>query len=184
MRLGLSNGMELTLTRDHEVYVVDGETVVPRRAGHVGIGSWIALQIGQNSVKDLAKIPVPPPATTYAHGKDRSRVIVRSFPEVMDEDLAWLTGFIIGDGCLPVGTSSVNVAVTSPVESKLKDLVPKLFPGAKLAITPAQEGAWSAYTTALQPQAHHAAQRPDRAAMRAELEKAGLLARLKQARAA
>ena len=42
---------------------------------------------------------------------------------------------------------------------------------AKLAITPAQEGAWSAYTTALQPQARHAAQRPDRAAMRAEFEK-------------
>lgn len=42
---------------------------------------------------------------------------------------------------------------------------------AKLAITPAQEGAWSAYTTALQPQARNAAQRPDRAAMRAEFEK-------------
>ena len=42
---------------------------------------------------------------------------------------------------------------------------------AKLAITPAQEGAWSAYTTALQPQARSAEPRPDRAAMRAELEK-------------
>ncbi|GAB3481944.1 Spy/CpxP family protein refolding chaperone [Polaromonas eurypsychrophila] len=42
---------------------------------------------------------------------------------------------------------------------------------AKLAITPAQEGAWSAYTTALQPQARNAAQRPDHAAMRAEFEK-------------
>lgn len=41
----------------------------------------------------------------------------------------------------------------------------------KLAITPAQEGAWSAYTTALQAQARNAAQRPDRAAMRAEFEK-------------
>ncbi len=42
---------------------------------------------------------------------------------------------------------------------------------AKLALTPAQEGAWSAYTAALQPQARNAAQRPDRAAMRAEFEK-------------
>lgn len=42
---------------------------------------------------------------------------------------------------------------------------------AKLAITPAQEGAWSAWTSALQPQARNAAQRPDRAAMRAEFEK-------------
>lgn len=42
---------------------------------------------------------------------------------------------------------------------------------AKLAITPAQEGAWSAYTTALQPQTRNAAQRPDRAAMRAEFQK-------------
>ncbi|MDP2819432.1 MAG: Spy/CpxP family protein refolding chaperone [Polaromonas sp.] len=42
---------------------------------------------------------------------------------------------------------------------------------AKLAITPAQEGAWSAYTSALQPQAPHAVQRPDRTAMRAEVEK-------------
>jgi protein CpxP len=42
---------------------------------------------------------------------------------------------------------------------------------AKLAITPAQEGAWSAYTAALQPAARTAGQRPDRAAMRAEFEK-------------
>jgi hypothetical protein len=42
---------------------------------------------------------------------------------------------------------------------------------AKLSITPAQEGAWSAYTAALQPQARNAAQGPDRAAMRAEFEK-------------
>ena len=41
----------------------------------------------------------------------------------------------------------------------------------KLAITPAQEGAWSAWTAALQPQARAAGQRPDRAAMRAEFEK-------------
>jgi protein CpxP len=42
---------------------------------------------------------------------------------------------------------------------------------AKLAITPAQEGAWSAWTAAMQPPARDAAQRPDRAAMRAEFEK-------------
>lgn len=42
---------------------------------------------------------------------------------------------------------------------------------AKLAITPAQEGAWTAYTAALQPKARDAAQGPDRAAMRAEFEK-------------
>jgi hypothetical protein len=42
---------------------------------------------------------------------------------------------------------------------------------AKLAITPAQEGAWSAYTAALQPQARNTAARPDRAAMKAEFEK-------------
>ncbi|WP_296923872.1 Spy/CpxP family protein refolding chaperone [Polaromonas sp.] len=42
---------------------------------------------------------------------------------------------------------------------------------AKLAISPAQEAAWSAWTAALQPQVRNGAQRPDHAAMRAELEK-------------
>ncbi len=42
---------------------------------------------------------------------------------------------------------------------------------AKLAITPAQEGAWSTWTAAMKPPARDAAQRPDRAAMRAEFEK-------------
>ncbi|OOG44232.1 Spy/CpxP family protein refolding chaperone [Polaromonas sp. A23] len=41
---------------------------------------------------------------------------------------------------------------------------------AKLALTPAQEGAWSAYTASMQPPAHPAA-RPDRAAMKAEFDK-------------
>ncbi|MGQ2979811.1 MAG: Spy/CpxP family protein refolding chaperone [Polaromonas sp.] len=42
---------------------------------------------------------------------------------------------------------------------------------AKLAITPAQEGAWSAWTAAVQPQARNGAQRADHAAMRAEFDK-------------
>ncbi len=42
---------------------------------------------------------------------------------------------------------------------------------AKLAITPAQESAWSAWTSAVQPQARNAGQRPDHAAMRAEFDK-------------
>ncbi len=41
---------------------------------------------------------------------------------------------------------------------------------AKLALTPAQEGAWSAWTAAMQPPARPAA-RPDRAAMKAEFDK-------------
>ena len=41
---------------------------------------------------------------------------------------------------------------------------------AKLKITPAQEGAWSTFTSATQPPARPA-QRPDRAAARAEFEK-------------
>lgn len=42
---------------------------------------------------------------------------------------------------------------------------------AKLAITPAQESAWSAYAAAMQPPARDAAKRPDRAAMKAEFDK-------------
>ena len=42
---------------------------------------------------------------------------------------------------------------------------------AKLAITPAQEGAWSAFTAAMKPPARDAATRPDRAAQRAEFAK-------------
>lgn len=41
---------------------------------------------------------------------------------------------------------------------------------AKLALTPAQEGAWSAYTAVMQPPARPAA-RPDRAAIKAEFDK-------------
>ncbi len=40
---------------------------------------------------------------------------------------------------------------------------------AKLALTPAQEGAWSAYTASMQPPVRGA--RPDRAAMKAEFDK-------------
>ena len=40
---------------------------------------------------------------------------------------------------------------------------------AKLKLTPAQEGAWTAYTASMQPPVHGA--RPDRAAMKAEFDK-------------
>lgn len=40
---------------------------------------------------------------------------------------------------------------------------------AKLKLTPAQEGAWTAFTASMQPPAHGA--RPDRAAMKAEFDK-------------
>jgi protein CpxP len=41
----------------------------------------------------------------------------------------------------------------------------------ELAITPAQEGAWSNFTAAMQPAAHRSGDRPDRKAMHAEFEK-------------
>ena len=40
---------------------------------------------------------------------------------------------------------------------------------AKLKLTPAQEGAWTAFTASMQPPVHGA--RPDRAAMKAEFDK-------------
>lgn len=41
----------------------------------------------------------------------------------------------------------------------------------ELAITPAQEGAWTSFTAAMQPAAHSRGERADRTAMRAEFEK-------------
>lgn len=55
-------------------------------------------------------------------------------PSKLTEDVAWLVGFIIGDGCLPAdGRPSVHVCVTPDVEDRLKSVVLEQF-GVKLAI--------------------------------------------------
>lgn len=56
----------------------------------------------------------------------------------------------------------------------------------ELAITPAQEGAWTSFTAAMQPAAHRSGERgerPDRAAMRAEFEKLNTPQRIDKMRA-
>jgi radical SAM superfamily enzyme YgiQ (UPF0313 family)/intein/homing endonuclease len=128
------NGLRLRGTSEHPLMsLVDG---VPtwKEIRDLHVGDWLVLKspdrvwpakyVSLRAPTNLREIP--------PGGFQRKPSIT---PKFLTEDLAWLAGYLIGDGCLPAdGRPSVHVCVFDENRTKLSRIVNKNF-GVKLAIS-------------------------------------------------
>lgn len=131
----LLNGLSLTVTPDHTVHRVnvEHESIEQCRADALNVGDFIPIEVGQNAISDYIKL-IPPSMDIYPRGIGRRRPEEVSLPEILDEDLAWLMGYIIGDGCLsndrryPSGfRTTVDLAVHCSLAAEVKERVKRIF---------------------------------------------------------
>ncbi len=117
IKINLSNGLSLSVTDDHEIFCVENDIIVRKEARKLSVEDWVVLQIGQNSVQERVKINVDK-ITSRMSGK---------VPRVIDEDLAWMTGLLIGDGNIRKRGDSVRFVATPEIEDKINRLSEKTF---------------------------------------------------------
>ena len=117
-------GKEMRLTPDHLVRCVVNDQPAWKPAGAVSVGDWVISENGQNDIKKIFEFKTMKPIAFNPSNPLKS---VR-LPKYLDEDLAWLLGYFVGDGCLPKdGRSAINFAVKPRFEKKLKHLTKRLF---------------------------------------------------------
>ena len=124
--LRFENGLSLTTTPDHLMTGVCGEQLVWRRAKELSPGDWIACEVGQNAIVDEVRLAHP--QIDYPPGIGRRRPNDVFFPETLNDDLAWLLGYIIGDGYLSRdGGASLRLCLTSGTENLVREKVRAVF---------------------------------------------------------
>lgn len=142
IKINLSNGAFIEITKDHLVKFVDKDAIAEKPADKIEVGDWIPLQVGQNTITEYQKID-PIDMSVY-EGKERRSPSKIKQPAILDEDLAWFIGFLIGDGSISKRgvlnaqgenyiRPSLHLAITSNLKEKIAMLSEKLF-GLKLCI--------------------------------------------------
>jgi len=129
-----SYGYKVRGTGDHPVLSVQDRKTIWKNIKDLHIGDWLVVRNPEYnwpssyvSLESASFRSIPP------GGFQRKKFLV---PSILNEDIAWLTGFLIGDGCLPAdGRPSVHVCVTDSVREKLTRVIWDNF-GAKLSIRP------------------------------------------------
>lgn len=126
--VGVENGLKVRATAEHPFLVVDGEDLVWREVRQLKIGDQVVLKDPQRQwPKEYVRLPTPNGLSQIPPGRFQRRAEFKT-PSVLTPDVAWLAGFVIGDGCLPMDRRpSIHVCVTPGVRKKLTRIVREAF---------------------------------------------------------
>ncbi len=103
LRVRTKQGLSLTGTPEHRVKVMSDEGPVWRTLSELQPGDWLVVQMGQQRGK-LRALRAP----DHAHGNQ----VWPHFPPVLDEELAFFLGYLIGDGFVGSGEDDHRVGVS------------------------------------------------------------------------
>lgn len=125
LQVRTNEGLVLTGTYNHKVKVMTEQGPVWRRLDELAIGDSILVMLGQHRGSEQ---PLRHPRRY--HGNQ----VMLEFPDTVNEELAFLLGYMAGDGFVASGESDhrigFSVAHSSYLMQQMPDLIRALFPGA------------------------------------------------------
>src|SRR4029077_21174552 len=123
------NGLKVKATAEHPFLTVDGSSPVWKKVSDLKVGDWLVMKTPERAWP-TEYLPLPKADLSHL-GKRPKKLTV---PTELNEDLAWLAGYIIGDGAIPLdGRPAVHVCVKPRARERLLRVVPELF-GEPLAV--------------------------------------------------
>ncbi|HLY25765.1 MAG TPA: ribonucleotide reductase N-terminal alpha domain-containing protein, partial [Aggregatilineales bacterium] len=118
LRVVTDSGLELTGTYNHKVKIMTADGPAWRRLDALQSGDAILVQLGQHQGQ-LQSLVHP----VSQHGNQ----IMPELPTVLDQDMAFFLGYMVGDGFVASGTDDHRVGVTVAHSSYLMDAMPALM---------------------------------------------------------
>jgi ribonucleoside-diphosphate reductase alpha chain len=122
LRISTEAGIQLTGTYEHKLKVMTGEGPVWKRFDELQVGDSLMALLGQHQ-GEMQYLQAP----KSHHGNQN----MPYFPEVLEEDLAFLIGYLMGDGFVAKGEDDhrvgFSVAHTSYMIEALPELIASLF---------------------------------------------------------
>ena len=141
LRILAENGLSIALTANHQIRVLNGERLEWRAAGKIQAGDYVTFDADMNAISE--RLELAPPVVTERRGHLRQPP---KLPALLDEETAWLVGFLIGDGTIPNSKSpTVRFAVTKETELLLREKIRTVFGVTALTLNVATstQKAWS-----------------------------------------
>ncbi len=134
--VSIENGTKVKATAEHPFLVVSGDQTVWKNTEDLKIGDYIVMKSPVREWPvDFLLLQTPNDFPIIPSGGFERKAHHRT-PSSLSPDIAWLAGFIVGDGCLPKDRRpSIHVCVTPEVREKLIRVVKENF-NVDLAINP------------------------------------------------
>lgn len=128
-----AGGWKIKATAEHKFIVVENDDVVWKSLSDIQPNDFVVIRRPEREwATSYRRMATPVIKATPSGGFEMKTD--RSVPEYMSDELAWFTGYLIGDGCIPKdGRPCLHVAVKDRSREKLIAAVCNLF-GMKLAI--------------------------------------------------
>ncbi len=135
MKVTVEGGLSIKATPEHRFICAENEALVWRKTNELKEGDVMVIRRPDREwstdYQPLTR-PVIPPTPPGGYELRDHRM-----PLVLDEKLAWLAGFVVGDGSLPTdGRPSFHVCITDGVEERLIEIMRECF-NVKLSVRPA-----------------------------------------------
>ena len=131
------NGLLFEGTEDHQIRGVKSQQLVWKSLKEFQVGDWVAICLPVHKWPS-AFVPLEEPRKSLIPAGGFKQKHLKT-PRVLDEDTAWLTGFILGDGCLPKDRrSSIHVCITEDVRGRLTQLFKSKF-DLDIGVTPSTQ---------------------------------------------
>ena len=108
------------------------DRIVERPLGDLKFGDWIAVQAGQNAVRELVHLPPVTGLNTFRQRSRSGRADVRQaqrpirVPARLDPNLAWLLGYYVGNGTTRK-SGAVRICVPTPKVGLVTGYVKRTF---------------------------------------------------------
>ena len=118
LRVTTREGLEIVGTPDHKVKVMTAQGPVWRPLAELQAGDAILVKLGQHQGRRQRLLH-----PERHHGNQ----VMPTFPEYLDEDLAFFVGYLLGDGFVAQGEQDYRVGVSVAPDSYLLEEMPRLI---------------------------------------------------------
>lgn len=126
VKIELAGMLDFVCHPEHRIRVAREGKLLWSEAKDVKKSDWIPIQMGSYCYPQKYVELRYDGYSSRSNGND-GRFVEKNFkiPTILDEDLAWVMGFLIGDGS--ISKRGLTFAVDEELEIKLRDKVSKLF---------------------------------------------------------
>lgn len=124
--INLDGFLDFVCHPEHKVRIVREGKLIWSEAGDIKNTDWMPIQMGSACYPNEYVSINHSEYKEKSNGEDGKFALKRhSLPNVLNEDLSWVVGFLIGDGS--IGDRGLTFAVDDELEIKLREKCKKLF---------------------------------------------------------
>lgn len=135
IRITTEGGFSIKTTAEHRLLCAENDDVIWRRADALTIGDFVVVRRPEHVWPLQYRMLQAPVLLKKNYAHRGANAPEHRLPTELDEKLAWLSGYIVGDGCIPAdGRPAFTFIVSPDLERRQREIIHDVF-GLELKVT-------------------------------------------------